>query len=1093
MELPVDVSVRGRKKGMEARILQGGEMKFRVDYFPSNEKNETVTDIVLNKVIFRGNMGKISGELEREIREIIKRSKKVFNLTPVKVRHGQYFDGAKREELSGMSAEEYLYNKIVLPEVEECGGKEGDIIPQMSNFQHGRMDFFLSCQKNCMAIEVDDATHNKHKDRDRKRDENLSRIMIKTVRIKDSELENAEKIEKIRAEIRELYKNFVQNKKKEGYVRLKSMAFAMMSLILVARKQGKVGNIWFSEDFFPEIEHEVRCEVARAVIEEMKELERNISEIYSEERKFSEMKLQDDEKSVVIRANFDEKDARKQILFQEIGLPYEVLNYQNNTFVAPERVNVKRENLEFLLKYLFRHKTFRPNQIEGVIKVLEGEDSIVLLPTGSGKSVIYQMAGLIFPGTLIVIEPLKSLMEDQIDNLKRNGINTVGNFSGDVKGGNKERMTEMLVKGAFSMIYVTPERMQMEDFRKTLLLAKGNGVGFPICALDEAHCVSEWGHDFRVSYLNIAGTCRRICKMGDREPVILALTGTASENVLLDMERDLGIREESVVRPGSFDRPEIHYKVFSVASEEKMAALKWLLNEVIPKDFGMRDAADLMKLRGEDTMAGIIFCVYKSGKTDFGVDAVFDELNKAGYPGLTRYYAANEETERLRGNARDFKENRAGLMVATKAFGMGIDKPNIRYTIHFGIPSSIEAYYQEAGRAGRDGKKSMSYIILSNDAPERNGELIKNGDVDDLRKGLKKIGTKRSDDVNRLLFLHQMNYDRRLILDDTRVILMFFGEIKRKKVNIVATSNIEFSRWQKVFFRMKILGIIDDYTISSYANNEFSVELLSFDAARVIEAYKGYVGQYQEGQVKSEVEKLREMRFSSKKEFLYGMMETLLNFVNSVFENSRRRAIGNMLQLAEEVVEMPVLKQDAAMRAKILGHLGNTFKEIIEKIVKNVSEIQNVTTAMRAVGSGQVEGMLMEVKRVLQTYPEHPGLLLMAGVLGAIDEQTNPIVAESDLRQGIESGVEKYGIKREVIFDEVVKMLKTGGEKAKDEKKYRQFLDIFLEDAPKSLKEAIIEALPEKFLQKYYVMKMEKEIEMVFNRIERIELWTKNQ
>lgn len=1068
MELPIRFQVRPRKKGYITEVMSFGA---RIDFPEKYKKRENSATIkVLEKIVFRGKKAVLSPEL---CEKIVKNVEKEGFFTVDTGKNVQWFDGNGREE--------EIYREVIVPEVLKNGGEIGDILPQVgigSLVNDGkvdfddprRVDFVIShgCEK--FVVEIDDSTHFGHEAKDEQRDKILKRNMVETVRI------NGRDYSELKDKIKELYKKFVQNQQKTEVERAFLSAREFQGVIVKLLKYG-----YFSDEkevkFFDKNQ-----EIYREAFEDIRELEGKIAEMYGEKSLLRGVKYGDNGLKI---------GADEEIMFQEINLFRPVADFFDEKSVNKRAKKIKKETLEYLLKYVFGYDKFRPNQIDGVIRSLEENDSIILLPTGSGKSMIFQLLAMIIPGKVLVVEPLKSLMEDQIENLRRRGIETAINISGKMRGVDRDSSYRLIQEGMFSMLYVTPERLQMEEFRKILSEAQRKGVNFQVCALDEAHCVSEWGHDFRVAYLNIAETCRRIFSQKGKKPVILALTGTASDNVLLDMERDLGIEESGVIRPESFDRPEIHFRVVATASEEKMAALRWLLEEVVPKDFGLSSVRDLMKIQGRDTKAGIVFCVYKSGRTEFGVDTVFEELNKAGYPGVVRYYATNNEESAVRENAKDFKRNKAGLMVATKAFGMGIDKPNIRYTIHFGIPSSIEAFYQEAGRAGRDGEKSMSYIILSNDAPERNGELIETTEVENLKKELRKIGKKKQDDVNRLLFLHQRNFDKRQTVIDTQTVLSYFGELKEKVISLVAPSNLEFDRWQKVFFRMKILEIIEDYAISSYPNNEFSIKINKFSPERTVFAYRKYISQYQEGQVKAEMDKLREMKFLGRQEFLLSMMDRLLNFVNGVFENSRRRAIGNMLQLAEEVSEAPVEKQDQMMRRKILGHLGNTYKELLQEITESNTGLEEAIRAIKGIRGEQDEQIVMEARRALQTYPEHPGLLMVVGILGAIDAETNPILAAKDTIDAVKNATERYGIDNEEMNKKIVQGIQISCSRAKDDKKYDQYIKILSQELGEEFSGEIKGVLPEKYVFEYIIQEMVKEEKKLFNRIKEVDLWTK--
>ena len=1112
----------GALKG-ELREFFGVYAKYRID-LPKIDRSTKRTKIfrVIEKIIFRGHITRLSPKLESNIAKITKYKVEDQTLGAeliLKLR-GIYdsgyndlditkemFDGGIRRELGQKSAEQFAYEDILIPTVMKYGRKNvKDIIPQVlfssltgEKTDNRRVDFLVTHGVKSMAIEVDDETHRQEVQRDETRDEILIGEGIETVRVNVQELKNGTAKKKIAAKLDTMYQKYengeIDLRERNFYLGIK-LAHMVQAILIKMRESGlEFARVDFLEDMFMGIEPKMARAIVQYAIEDLKELDKNLAEIYDEEREFAELKL-DSKGQFVISRNGQEKGGNgTDILVEEISFPKTLKNFSNIGDDFPRIAEVKRGNLEFLLNYVFRYDGFRENQIDGIIRGLNGKDAIVLLPTGSGKSVIYQLLALILPGTGIVVEPLKALMEDQVENLRRQGIDSVVSISGDIRRGEKKEVYNALERNSYSLMYVTPERFQMEDFRELLHKARENGAGFPLCALDEAHCVSEWGHDFRVAYLNLAETARKMLRRGKKKPVILALTGTASDSVLKDMKRDLRISEDEVIRPETFDRPEICYRIMNANSDEKMAELMRILQKEVPREFGEKNREDLMKLRKEKTKAGIVFCVFKTGKTDFGVNAVYMRMRKNGWNEVVKYYGTNEEQTQVKKNARDFKENRASLMVATKAFGMGIDKPNIRYTVHYGIPNSIEAYYQEAGRAGRDGGRAVSYIILSDDAPERNMELINNVLVEDLKKELKKGKKGAKDDVNRLLFLHQKNYDRARVFGDLETILTQIGAIKSGNKRIVAKNHEEFQNWQKILFRLKILNVIDDYTIVDYANNEFKVRVGNFEPERIVRAYGKYVAQYQEGQAKAEMGKIKNRKYDNGRDFIYAAMEVLLDFIENVFESSRRRAIGNMLQLAEDGAKIKDKnKQDEVVRQKILNHLGNTCSNLLNRVMSDREIMLEAASIVSVVMRKDEARLLAETRRMLQAYPEHPGLLLIAGVLGAIDADTEVIAAVNDLRAAMKSAEERYKIKTSKYEKYVARAIGETCRRCVNGVKYKQVVEGVCRGRNEKFIENMMEVLPAEYntgigaqvLSKYNLVMISE----IRSKI-KIDLWTK--
>ena len=426
-------------------------------------------------------------------------------------------------------------------------------------------------------------------------------------------------------------------------------------------------------------------------------------------------------------------------------------NFTRYTCPFHARENPDKE-VKFLLNYIFRFPDFRPAQIDGILKILRNEDAIALLPTGSGKSIIFQLLALICPGTAIVVCPIISLIDDQVDNLQRKGITRVAGISASTP--DKSEAILNILRGHTLITYVAPERFQIRTFRDQLKTYAEDSA-FSIIAVDEAHCVSEWGHDFRTSYLGLAQICRGI----NPDQPLLALTGTASRSVLTEMQQDLKMSSRAILTPPTFDRPELHYEVVATKATDKPKTLEKILTELLPAKFNM-SPEQFYQLNGTETMSGIIFCPHVSG--EYGVTNVTAQLKTLGLsaveyygqqPAVAKTLTADDWATQKIENATKFKNNQVPLLVATKSFGMGVDKPNIRYTIHYAPPSSLEAYYQEAGRAGRDRETAYSFVIISNDSPTENAKLLDPATpLADLPTLIK--DKKSSDDIDKLLFFH---------------------------------------------------------------------------------------------------------------------------------------------------------------------------------------------------------------------------------------------------------------------------------------------------------------------------------------------------
>ena len=327
-----------------------------------------------------------------------------------------------------------------------------------------------------------------------------------------------------------------------------------------------------------------------------------------------------------------------------------------------------------ILKHYFGYDTFRDGQDVLIQSILEGRDVLGVMPTGAGKSLCYQIPALMMDGITLVISPLISLMKDQVSNLNQVGI-LAAYINSSLTAAQYYKVLDLARAGRYPIIYVAPERLMSEDF---LRFALSGQVKISMVAVDEAHCVSQWGQDFRPSYLKIVDFINQL----PVRPVVSAFTATATAQVRDDIIDILMLRNPQVMTTG-FNRPNLYFGVQS------------------PKDKYATMVNYLERHKGE---SGIIYCLTRKV-----VEEVCSQLIREGFS-VTRYHAGLSDSER-RHNQEDFIYDRAQIMVATNAFGMGIDKSNVRFVVHYNMPKNMESYYQEAGRAGRDGEPSECILL----------------------------------------------------------------------------------------------------------------------------------------------------------------------------------------------------------------------------------------------------------------------------------------------------------------------------------------------------------------------------------------------
>jgi len=346
-----------------------------------------------------------------------------------------------------------------------------------------------------------------------------------------------------------------------------------------------------------------------------------------------------------------------------------------NNFVKINSCTFVDSNPELVLSSVFGYKNFRPLQEAVINSVLAKKDTLVIMPTGGGKSLCYQIPALILKGITIVVSPLISLMSNQVASLEKHGIHSVF-LNSSLEWKEYLKAVDEIKKGFVKIIYVSPEGLATSRIRD--LLNEGN-LEVSCITIDEAHCVSEWGHDFRPDYMEIFSVRKLFPKA-----TMIALTATATEQVKRDIIKNLGLKKPEIFTT-SFDRKNIFL-------------------EVQPKKSGESQVIDFLKNHKNES--GIIYCTSRRQ-----VDELFVSLKKKGYSVLN--YHAGLPDDVCGEHQQLFIEDKVKIIVATVAFGMGIDKPNVRFVINFDLPKSIEEYYQEIGRAGRDGQPAWALLLYT--------------------------------------------------------------------------------------------------------------------------------------------------------------------------------------------------------------------------------------------------------------------------------------------------------------------------------------------------------------------------------------------
>ena len=591
-------------------------------------------------------------------------------------------------------------------------------------------------------------------------------------------------------------------------------------------------------------------------------------------------------------------------------------------------------------------------------------------------------------------------MFDQADNMNSYLIENISFINSELTSDERTRVVNEMSNGKYHLVLIAPERFQDNNFRNSLIQMT---VSFSITYLviDEAHCVSEWGHDFRTSYLNLAKTVKKYCVFQNHTPTVLALTGTASYSVLTDVQREIGIdEEEAKIYPSTFDRAELQFDLYSTPSSNKKDILLGLMQNTFPQIFNT-NVNEFYQPDGNNTKSGLVFVPWTNGEYGYPVRDYLQ--NNFGFPigffsgkipncfrpdinnHVERSISWNEEKRRLQNS---YKNNDFSMLVSTKAFGMGIDKPNIRYTIHFGIPASLEAFYQEAGRAGRDRNTAYCIIIFSDDNPNIADQYLNiNLNAQDLRilrqqRQWPQFG--QEGDVHRWLFFHmkafqgvdiEINNLHNLL---TNNLYPLYNTLQVGQTHQIAVryNNDNRDKIDKSIYRLSILGIVSDYTIDWNAN-QYEVSLIRLSDEDCLKNVMNYLSRYK---TPNDVQQAEiQIMNANGANMLERSLGYIVRFAYNEIEKKRRTALKTILEVSRSSSQIPQNNRNNYIREQLLAYLEKSiFTDLLLEIVQSDDHIRWWEVLEQVTDIDLARQLLGGCRRTMESYPEYAGLHILS-------------------------------------------------------------------------------------------------------------------
>jgi len=967
-----------------------------------------------------------------------------------------------------------------------------------------QVDFYIP--QASLIIEIDGAQHQLSKGKDRERDLHTAKYGVETIRITTSELESEDqsflfKIEQIKSRIKQMIDLGTSRQKKDptvmtlddyqsayiantnldnsNYIATAIMRMQLLILELLENDSLSFEHKWLFEikeqdihgftelaieDTFLWLHHILRLhginfkkpyyKVTNISLEEDFSSSSGIIKVdFSLLQRFTDI-CQDNEDIIYVRnhyldeyryfapnnsANIQESTYKDYDFFTMSTL--EPISYS----LSLDGKGSDKLSLLFLLENIFLQNidnvNFREGQLGIITNALMRNNTVGLLPTGSGKSICYQLAAILQPAISFVVCPIKSLMYDQKADLDEIFFSRTNYITSDLTSEEKTTIQREYAEGKYFFIFVSPERFQSKVFREEFA-SINQEKAFAYAVIDEVHCLSEWGHDFRTSYLNLSNAISKLAP----DASYIGLTATASVNVLRDIQNEFNIEDTDVKTPLNYTREELKFNVIDDRGRKE--------NELQNQLLELNRRWNTFEANGKNSRCGIIFTPHVNGakgcytlsnnlSTSLNADVRF---YSGSVPKINHQAVMNDtEFNKYKRDVQDgFKNNKFTLLAATKAFGMGVNKGNIFYTIHYGLPSSMESLYQEAGRAGRDkskfvDEKAECLVLLT---PETNERVLDSlweatATLDDLKKVSEQ--TLRNGDINTNLFmftssLDTINNEFTLMKD---LYKQYYSVDKPKQLILSSKLNATKAKVEKAIYRLSQLGIVVDWTIEDFFRGKFEVEFKEHNKKDVQETMIKTIEKYEKGfsidRLREEGSKRYHITFSQAVE----LAEIEIYFVDLLLWSYEHFAYNRRQSLKNVYDNCTSLARGKTTEADFKQTLENYFKfnessYVLQHIADNPNDYTKWFEVFYKIVDGNIEDILInkskqiqtkdQLSRFLESYMHNVGLDFISGLLRLLLNDYNNRDGQARFENALKRIKNHEDIDKDKVFNRLIQL-----------------------------------------------------------------------